>query len=76
MTEFREKVFDQASTDRNLYKDIVQSVTKGKRLPYREYLKRRTIHYIEHVATSEEIDDIKTAIQNRFNYWREGSFVT
>jgi len=48
-----------------LYESVKQRVTQGKRLPYREYLNRRTIHYIENVATDEEIEDLKTAMSNR-----------
>lgn len=49
-----------------LYSEVKESVTKGHRLPYKEYLKRRTIHYIEHVAEDTEIEDIKVALKNRY----------
>lgn len=48
-----------------LYQSVREQITQGKRLPYREYLNRRTIHYIENVATDHEIEDLKTAISNR-----------
>jgi len=48
-----------------LYQQVRQKVTQGQRLPYKEYLRRRTIHYIEHVADKAEIEDIKLAIANR-----------
>jgi ribosomal 50S subunit-associated protein YjgA (DUF615 family) len=50
-----------------LYERIKEDITKGKRLPYREYLKRRTIHYVEHVANEEELEDIRTAFANRID---------
>jgi len=51
-----------------LYTKVREKVTQGKRLPYREYLNRRTIHYIEDVATNEEIEDIKVALANRLHH--------
>lgn len=49
-----------------LYEEIKTKVNNGKpRIPYREYLYRRTVHYIEHVANDQEVEDIKVAIQNR-----------
>jgi ribosomal 50S subunit-associated protein YjgA (DUF615 family) len=50
-----------------LYAQVKENITQGKRLPYKEYLRRRTIHYIEHVADEEDISDVRTALANRFN---------
>jgi len=65
MSETYETIYPQEDP---LYTKVKQKVTQGKRLPYREYLNRRTIHYIEHVATDEEVENVKVALANRVNY--------
>lgn len=48
-----------------LYIKTREKITKGGRLPYREYLRRRSLHWLENVATNEEIEDAHVAIKNR-----------
>lgn len=63
---YKEEISNEVEKlNEDLYQKTRNAINNGQRLPYREYLRRRSIHWLENVATDEEIDDAKTAISNR-----------
>jgi hypothetical protein len=49
MNNYNDEVEDE-------YKEMREQINDGKRLPYHEYVVRRTLVYIERTATPKEIE--------------------
>jgi hypothetical protein len=49
-----------------LYQQVRTAVLKGaKHMPYNEYIKERTLYYLQHLATDSDLEQAQKVIDDR-----------
>jgi hypothetical protein len=58
-----QKEIDTINDD--LYKQTREKVTQGQRVPYREYIKRRSLIWLEEIADHDEVQQAQQVLLKR-----------
>lgn len=64
--KYKDEILSEVERMNNeLYQKTREEVTKGHRLPYKDYIRLRSLHWVKVLATPEELAEVQNAIRAR-----------